>query len=93
MTQAHKTPGALIEIHDDLREGGIAHDIYGWLKWDDRVFEVIKEEPYGHLHFKDAITGELILPGGWHDDNFKTLSPAKKRAVIKQIKGKNNHVI
>ena len=77
MTQAHKTPGAIVEIHDDLKPGGKLYKFYNWLDWNGKVFEVVKEEPCGHLHLKDAVTGEKVL-GCWHDTNFKPVSEEKK---------------
>jgi hypothetical protein len=80
MTQAHKTPGAILEIHKDMKEGGkhrqLFEDFYGNVL-EDEYYEVLREEPYGHLHLRGLETGK-IYPG-FHDNTFQTVSKEKKK--------------
>lgn len=87
MTQAHKTVGALVEVYNDLKEGGCMHGWYAWLNWEHRIFEVLKEEPRGHLHVRDIVTGE-VFPG-FHDDNFQTLGKKRAKEIRKEMAIRN----
>lgn len=87
MTQAHKTPGALVEFKPlDPREEG-AEAVFG--RWMGRVLEVMEEHPRGHVVVMDYETRERIggppIPGqrpcGFHEERFQTISPERRRAL------------
>jgi len=79
MTQAHKTPGALVEMHPWTNEKGM-EQYYGFMQ--GRVFEVMEECIRGHLTVRDVFTGEIF---GGHDENFKTLDKKRIREVRKKL--------
>jgi len=74
MTQAHKTPGALVEAHPDILPGGIIGDYYKHIPLVDRVFEVMDVNPPGHTKVRDIETGEIVH---LHSENFKTVRKRK----------------
>jgi hypothetical protein len=71
MTQAHKTPGAIVVLSDWLENH---HD---WMRFadgsrfDSHIFEVIREEPRGHLHVR-SVDNPSCTMDGWHDERFQT---------------------
>ena len=83
MTQAHKTPGAIVTLHPEIRHGkewwewGYDRDTGDRIRYHpyehmfDRVFEVKEECIPGHLTVVDVDTGEVF---GGHDENFITMS-------------------
>lgn len=67
MTQAHKTPGALVVFHDKMFKPPYTpfYDAY-----KDDVFEVQDPNIYpGHMKVKSTSTGSSIVI---HDDEVKT---------------------
>lgn len=86
MTQAHKTPGALVEFKPlDPKEEG-AESVFG--RWMGRVFEVVEEYPKDHIVVIDYETREPLgaaPPGermsGFHEERFQTISPEAKRQL------------
>ena len=87
MTQAHKTPGALVEFKPlDPREVG-AEEVFG--RWMGRVLEVVEEHPKGHVVVIDYETRQSLggkpIEGqrecGFHEERFQTISPERKRAL------------
>lgn len=92
MTQAHKTPGALVEFKPlDPRETG-AEDVFG--RWMGLVLEVVEEYPRGHVVVIDYHTRELLggpppaghKACGFHAERFQTISPERRRAIERKRK-------
>lgn len=68
MTQAHKTPGALVEFHDKMFKPPYApyYDAYR-----GEVFEVLDPNVYpGHMQIKNTSNGKTIII---HTDEVKTV--------------------
>lgn len=80
MTQAHKTPGALVKCHEK-----VFHPPYSpWFdSAKDKIFEVLNGYFYpGHVQVRDVATGEKTL---FHDDELVTLDKAEARQYNKTI--------
>jgi hypothetical protein len=71
MTQAHKTPGAIVEMNS------WAENHHDWMRHNDgsrfadHIYEVLKEDPPGHLHVRSVDDPQCSLDG-WHDERFQT---------------------
>ena len=83
MTQAHKTPGALVKAHPDILPGGIIGDYYTHIHLSGRVFEVVDVNPPGHTNVIDIESGEKY---GLHSENFITLSKQEKLELSRNKK-------
>lgn len=84
MTQAHKTPGAIVEMnswkenhHDWMRHRDGSH-------MASHIYEVLKEEPLGHLHVRSVDNPECSLDG-WHDERFQTYKGPRLAEIQRTI--------
>lgn len=87
MTQAHKTPGALVEFlpldPSDAAEIAVFGEYVG------RVFEVVCEVFPGHFALKDVLTQKILgaalegtfIAAGFHPERLRTVPKARARQV------------
>lgn len=80
MTQAHKTIGALVELHHSLFEEPLIEHYGHLLNMKGRVLEVIDCDNHITL-CRDVESSELL---GLHCENFQTIP--KHRKIQKKIK-------
>ncbi|AUS02903.1 hypothetical protein NVP2275O_322 [Vibrio phage 2.275.O._10N.286.54.E11] len=80
MTQAHKTIGALVELHDDVFDLEGYKDYYTHLVHLRGVVFEVQNCDGAHTHVIDRNSG---VEFGLHSENFKTISKEKKKAYDK----------
>jgi hypothetical protein len=77
MTQAHKTPGAIVIFKEEWKE-----PMFG--ESNEHRFEVISEIAPGHLHVR-SIDDPNIEWKGLHDERFQTYHGADLKGLKKLI--------
>ena len=80
MTQAHKTIGALVEIHDDCFDLDGYKEYYTHLIHLRGVIFIVQQCDGCHTIVKNTEDGSDF---GLHSENFKTVSKEKKLAYKK----------
>ena len=84
MTQAHKTPGALVQFKP--LDPNDKNDQMYFAQYEGRVFEIIEERHPGHMVIKDYKTGKIVAdergqPWVFHDDRFQTIPKALRHKL------------